>query len=265
MKSSTTSSKMKSFKDIKCGDIVIGDTSGMFPISRANNGYFLAYHVRENEIGFIYGPSGSNTHDTFNIDLKKYEAYKEKVTWASPDTLKINLKPVQDQLLELPVVERILPKNQRINEKVFNLVEDGEMPSYDDMRLLVLRYHKALETSEKNMELYNKVIFGESGEQPEEISIPDGSIGINDQWMDVTEWKMSMLNTPYMYDSTPKKTASRTLTSKAKITSPFAEPKLNPFQTEDMSKYFAKEVAPMPSEYDADMTAAVDPYLSEEE
>lgn len=158
--------KIKEFKEVKPGDIIVShiETAGWLP--DWTNGVSL-FILEKNSESFCIIAVGKNkrTHNTWNIGYNEYNKYKQNFEWYEGNQ-KLDLKPIQEQLLELPVVERILPKDQRINEEVFNLVKDGELPDQEQMRLLLLKYHKALVTAEENIQLYNKILFDDGNANP---------------------------------------------------------------------------------------------------
>lgn len=166
-KSSTMNSTIKEYKDIKPGDIIIShnvNTDNEYMPSWSKGISLLVISKDRSSFLVIGVPKGRESHQTWHIGADNYNKLKNCFEWYINN--KLDLTPIQEQLLELPVVERILPKDQRIDEEVFNLVKDGVLPSQEEMRLLLLKYHKALVTSEENIRLYNKILFDDGNSNP---------------------------------------------------------------------------------------------------
>lgn len=115
----------------------------------------MVYSVKSNDrLGLIFAAS-ETTHDTVDIYIKDIN---DEFVFYNPEN-KFDISSVKEQLLELVDTKKILPDNQRIDEEVFNNVVKGNMPSYEEMRILLLRYHKALLNAEEKVQIYDSVIF----------------------------------------------------------------------------------------------------------
>lgn len=178
---SLNNNNIKEFKDVKTGDIIISHSvaPGIGLMPDWSIGIPLLVMSKDSDVFCVIGVGkGKRTHNTWYIDGNGYNKHRHCFEWFIGDN-KIDLGPIQEQLLELPVVERILPKDQRIDEEVFNLVKDGELPSQEEMRLLLLKYHKALVTSEENMRLYNKILFDDGNARLEDSSMESAEMSYN--------------------------------------------------------------------------------------
>jgi len=145
------------------------------------------------------------------VSISEYESLTSLTGVLTPyeteNSVKFDIRPIKERLLELPAIERILPSNLRIDEELFNLVKDGTIPSQDELRILVLRYHKALCTAEEIVTLYDSVIFGDEKEKmtANTPNIPDGQIGVHE---DKFSWSLGGTTTfaedplPYFIDPT---------------------------------------------------------------
>ncbi len=134
-------STIKEYKDVKPGDIIMSHNVnvniGVMP--SWSEGIFLLVISKDGSSFLVIGvPKGRETHHTWHIGVDSYNKFKHCFEWFDGNN-KIDIAPIREQLLELPVVERILPPNQRIDEEVFNLVKDGELPDQEEMRLLLLK------------------------------------------------------------------------------------------------------------------------------
>lgn len=165
---SSNNNNIKEFKDINVGDILIShnvsSNTGIMP-SWSEGVKLFVLGKDSSMLTFIGTGKGRKSYESWNVERNHYDKYRQYFDWFNGNN-KLDLAPIQEQLLELPVVERILPKDQRINEEVFNLVKDGELPDQEEMRLLLLKYHKALVTAEENIQLYNKILFDDGNANP---------------------------------------------------------------------------------------------------